>query len=61
MHRKIIQDVQCPYTQGFINTKCYHLYIYILHKGISTDTRLALYADDTKIWRSIKTKRILHN
>ena len=28
-----------------------------LHEGISTDTHIALYADDTKIWRSIKNEQ----
>ena len=32
------------------------LFINDLHKGIITDTRIALYADDTKIWRSIKNE-----
>ena len=32
------------------------LFINDLHQGISTDTRIALYADDTKIWRSIKNE-----
>ena len=32
------------------------LFINDLHQGISTDTRVALYADDTKIWRSIKNE-----
>ena len=32
------------------------LFINDLHQGISTDTRIALYADDTKIWRSIKKR-----
>ena len=32
------------------------LFINDLHEGISTDTHIALYADDTKIWRSIKKR-----
>ena len=28
-----------------------------LHKGISTDTHIAMYADDNKIWRSIINKK----
>ena len=32
------------------------LFIYDLHEGISTDTHIALYADDTKLWRSIKNE-----
>ena len=32
------------------------LFINDLHQGISTDTRIALYADDTTIWRSIKNE-----
>ena len=32
------------------------LFIYILPQGISEDTHLALYADDTKIWRSIRNE-----
>ena len=34
------------------------LFINDLHEGISysTDTHIALYADDTKIWRSIKNE-----
>ena len=27
-----------------------------MHQGISKDSRIALYADDTKIWRSIKNE-----
>ena len=27
-----------------------------LHEAISTDTHIALYADNTKIWRSIKNE-----
>ena len=37
------------------------LFINDLHQGISTDTCIALYADDTKILRSIKTRKIWHN
>ena len=37
------------------------LFINDLHESISTDTHIALYADDTNLWRLIKTKRILHN
>ena len=33
------------------------LFINDLHEGISTDTHIALYADDTKIWRSIKNEQ----
>ena len=29
-----------------------------MHQGISTETRIALYADDTKIWRSIKNENM---
>ena len=32
------------------------LYINYLPQGISEDTHLALYADDTKIWRSIRNE-----
>ena len=32
------------------------LFINDLHEGISTDTHIALYADDTKLWRSIKNE-----
>ena len=32
------------------------IFINDLHEGISTDTHIALYADDTKIWRSIKNE-----
>ena len=32
------------------------LFINDLNEGISTDTHIALYADDTKIWRSIKNE-----
>ena len=30
------------------------LFINDLHRGLSDDTNIALYADDTKIWRPIK-------
>ena len=33
------------------------LFINDLHEGISTDIHIALYADDTKIWRSIKDEQ----
>ena len=32
------------------------LFMNDLHEGISTDTLIALYAGDTKIWRSIKNE-----
>ena len=38
------------------------LFINNLHQGISIDKSIAFYAEDTKIWRSIKkTRKILHN
>ena len=32
------------------------LFVNDLHEGISTNTHIALYADDTKLWRSIKNE-----
>ena len=33
------------------------LIINYLHEGISTDTHIAMYADDNKMWRSIINKK----
>ena len=49
------------YQGSILGPLLFVLFINDLHEGIITDTHIALYADEKKNWRLIKTKSILHN
>ena len=52
--RVVLDDVKSPAKPILFGVPKDPFFINDLHQGISTDTRIVLYADDTKLWRSIK-------